>query len=95
MTTEDSTMTDGTPGNTAGSAEDGADLGLRHKHGQEVASTVGDLRRAQRALHWDTNVSRIIYVEFCDTCGEHDRLSVRECTQAECGEHRICEPRFR
>jgi hypothetical protein len=74
---------------------DDAVFGLKHVHGRETASTIGELRRAHRSMHWDTSVSRILYVELCPVCGEHDRQSVRECAQPDCQEHRICEPRFR
>jgi predicted Zn-ribbon and HTH transcriptional regulator len=70
-------------------------LGLRHAHKGEAASTIGELRRAQRSMHWDTGTSRVIYVEVCQVCGEHDRQSIKECAQPECQEHRICETRFR
>ena len=69
--------------------------GLRHRHGSETASTIGELRRAQRSLHWDTSNSRILSVKFCDVCGEYDRQSIAECVRADCLEHRICETRFR
>ena len=84
-------MSEATPPTPA----DGSVLGLRHAHRSEPATTVGDLRRAHRSLHWDTSVSRILYVELCDVCGEHDRQSVKECAQPDCKEHRICEPQFR
>jgi hypothetical protein len=69
--------------------------GLRHRHGRETASSIGDLRRAHRSLHWDTGTSRILSVEYCDVCGEYDRQTIQECARADCGEHRICEARFR
>jgi hypothetical protein len=71
------------------------ELGLRHNHGQQTASTIADLRRAQRALHWDTGLSRILAVEFCDVCGVYDRTTIRECARRDCAEHRICEERYR
>lgn len=74
---------------------DESTLGLKHAHGKEVASTIGELRRAHRSMRWDTSVSRILYVELCDVCGEHDRQSVKECAKPDCTEHRICEPQFR
>jgi predicted Zn-ribbon and HTH transcriptional regulator len=74
---------------------DGGSIGLRHEHGHEAAVTIGELRRAQRSLHWDTSLSRILYVEVCHVCGQHDRQSVKECAQPDCKEHRICEERFR
>jgi hypothetical protein len=46
-------------------------------------------------MNWDTSVSRVLYVEYCDVCGEHDRQSVTECAEQVCLEHRICEERFR
>jgi hypothetical protein len=70
-------------------------LGLKHKHGRDVISTIGELRHAQRFMHWDTSVSRILSVEMCRVCGEHDRQTVQECAQPDCAEHRICEARFR
>ncbi len=70
-------------------------IGLRHEHGKEAAVTIGDLRRAQRSLRWDTSVSRILYVEVCNVCGQHDRQSVKACAQADCTEHSICEDRYR
>jgi hypothetical protein len=76
-------------------APDGGTVGLSHAHGRETTSTIGDLRRAHRALHWDTGASRILSVEYCDVCGAYDRQTLKECAQADCREHRICEPRFR
>jgi hypothetical protein len=75
--------------------DDDLGLGLRHVHRREAASTIGELRRAQRSMHWDTGSSRVIYVEVCAVCGEHDRQSIKECAQPDCQEHRICEVRFR
>jgi hypothetical protein len=76
-------------------APDEATLGLRHAHGRETTSTIGDLRRAHRALHWDTTISRILRVEYCGVCGEYYRQTIEECRQADCRDHRICEARFR
>ena len=84
-------MTDAKPATTSG----GDTLGVKHAHAREAASTIGDLRRAQRTMHWDTSISRVLYVEVCPVCGEHDRQSVKVCAQEDCKEHRICEPRFR
>ena len=74
---------------------DEARIGLKHTHGHEVLSTLAELQHAQRFMHWDTTVSRIISVEQCRICGEHDRETVKECTAEVCSEHRICLPRFR
>jgi hypothetical protein len=71
------------------------ELGLKHRHEHDSVTTIADLRRAQRALHWDTDASRILRIDVCDVCGEYDRMSVSECAQADCREHRICEARFR
>jgi hypothetical protein len=83
------------PGTEAPAAGEEGTIGLRHKHGHEVVTTIGDLRHAHRFLHWDTSISRILSVEVCRVCGEHDRQTVQECAQADCSEHRICEIRFR
>jgi hypothetical protein len=56
-----------------------------------LASTIGELRRAQRSMRWDTSTSRVLGVEVCRVCGELDRQSVKECVKADCQEHRICE----
>ena len=70
-------------------------IGLQHTHGHEVLSTLAELQHAQRFMHWDTTVIRIVSVEQCRICGEHDRDTVQECAVDDCTEHRICLPRFR
>ena len=81
--------------NPDATSADGGTIGLHHEHGNEPAVTIGDLRRAERSLHWNTDNSRILYVEVCNVCGQYDRQSVKECAQPDCKEHSICEDRYR
>lgn len=72
----------------------GGTTGLQHKHEHDVVTSLRGLQAAHHWLRWDANKSRILSVEACGVCGERDRSSVRECTQADCTEHPICRRPF-
>jgi hypothetical protein len=69
--------------------------GLRHLHESEVVTGLAALQSAHHWLHWDVGRSRILSVGVCRICGEPDRQSVQECTDADCHAHRICQRPYR
>ncbi len=74
---------------------DDIDYGLRHGHECDVVTALAGLQSAHHWLRWDVGRSRILSVGVCRVCGESDRQSVQECTDADCRTHRICQRPYR
>ncbi len=69
--------------------------GLRHRHECDVVTALSGLQSAHHWLHWDIGKSRILSVGVCRVCGEPDRQSVQDCSDADCHAHRICQRPYR
>ena len=68
---------------------------LMHRHECDVVTALPRLQSLHDSLRWDVSKSRIVSVAVCRICGEPDRQSVQECSDAGCGAHRICQRPYR
>ena len=66
-------------------------LGVRHAHNWQVVTARAPLQSAHDTMRWDVARSRLLSVEVCTICYEHQRATVRECTAPNCHDHAICE----
>ena len=80
---------------TAGEAPGDADHGIIHRHEWEALTALPRLQSLHDTLRWDVSKSRIISAGVCRVCGEPDRRSVTECSDADCRAHRICMRPYR
>ena len=71
--------------------EDDKRIGLMHDHRWHTVSTRAALQSAHDRMRWDVSVSRILAVDVCDVCSEHQRPPIQECTTPGCSEHSICQ----
>ncbi len=76
-------------------ASNDADHGLIHRHEWEVVTSLPRLQSMHDSLRWDVSKSRILSTGVCRVCGEPDRGSVTECSDADCHTHRICVRPYR
>jgi len=70
-------------------------LGIRHAHDWQVLTARPRLQSAHDTMRWDVARSRLLSVEVCTICFEHQRDTVSECTAPNCHDHPICERPYR
>ncbi len=77
-------------GATMSESQDSA-LGIRHAHDWQVMTARPRLQSAHDTMRWDVAKSRLLSVEVCAICYEHQRDTVIECSAPNCREHAICQ----
>jgi hypothetical protein len=68
---------------------------LVHRHGYDEVTALPRLQSLHDSLRWDVSKSRIVAIGVCRICGEPDRESAQECSDADCRTHRICHRPYR
>ncbi len=75
--------------------QEDAALGIRHTHDWQLMTARPRLQSAHDTMRWDVAQSRLLSVQVCSMCNEHQRESVSECSLPDCKEHPICERPYR